>query len=252
MNAQEIFGRPARLLTALLVLSLTLTACGGDKQRRQEQGTAEVIYERGQRSMKNGNYREAIAIFEQLESRYPFSAVGKQSQLDLIYCYYKSNSSEEAIDAADQFIRENPTHPRADYALYIKALTLFDSPPGPLDGLFKVDHSTRPPNDAKRSYSVLRQLVERYPASNYAEDAVLRMVYIKEKLAHYENSVADYYFRRGAYVASLNRAKASLEQYNGTTANRTSLEIMAKAYDKLGMKDLAADTRVVMATNFGK
>ena len=76
------------------------------------------------------------------------------------------------------------------------------------------------------------------------------MLFIKERLAQYENHVADYYLRRGAYVAALNRARAALEQYNGASGNRRSLQIMAEAYDNLGMQDLAADTRRVLAANF--
>ena len=96
----------------------------------------------------------------------------------------------------------------------------------------------------------LRRLVERFPSSEYAPDAEQRMLFIKERLAKYENHVADYYLRRGAYVAALNRAKTALEQYNGASGNKRSLQIMAKAYEELGMDDLAADTRRVLATNF--
>ncbi|MEL7298348.1 MAG: outer membrane protein assembly factor BamD, partial [Pseudomonadota bacterium] len=163
---------------------------------------------------------------------------------------YKSGSKEQAIDAADQFMRENPTHPRVDYALYIKGLAYFDKPAGPLDGLFRVDRADRPPNDAQRAFSVFRQLVERYPASRYADDAVQRMVYIKDKLARYENNVADYYLRLGAYVASLNRAKRTLQRFDGTAANEESLRIMIESYEKLGLEDLAASTREVLEINF--
>ncbi len=241
--------RHVQLVCLLLVASL-IAGCGGDKAERQALGSADAIYEKAQRSMINGNFREAIFIFEQLETRYPFSAVGKQSQIDLIYCYYKSGSKEQAIDAADQFIRENPTHPRVDYALYIKGLTYFDREPGMIDNLFNVDRSMRPPNDAKRAFSVFRQLVERYPASNYADDAVQRMRYIKNNLANYENRVADYYVRMGAWVAALNRAKGALEAYDGTPANKRSLEIMIEAYEALGLTELAASTREVLAVNF--
>ncbi len=96
----------------------------------------------------------------------------------------------------------------------------------------------------------MRRLVERYPASEYAEDARQRMVFIKNRLAAYENHVADYYLRRGAFVAALNRAKNALEEYNGAEGNARSLKIMAEAYDELGMQDLAADTRRVLALNF--
>ena len=96
----------------------------------------------------------------------------------------------------------------------------------------------------------LRRLVERYPASTYAPDAEQRMVYLKNRLAAYENKVADYYLRRGAYVAALNRAKNALEEFNGADSNAESLIIMASAYEQLGMMDLAADTRRVLDLNY--
>lgn len=76
------------------------------------------------------------------------------------------------------------------------------------------------------------------------------MLFLKNRLAAYENHVADYYLRRGAYVAAVNRAKNALEEYNGADTNARSLKIMAEAYEKLGMHDLADDTRRVLAMNF--
>ncbi|MEL7187683.1 MAG: outer membrane protein assembly factor BamD, partial [Pseudomonadota bacterium] len=75
-------------------------------------------------------------------------------------------------------------------------------------------------------------------------------VAMKNRLAAYENHVAEYYMRRGAYVAAANRAKSALESYNGATGNQRSLELMIAAYDELGMTDLAADARRVLAENF--
>jgi outer membrane protein assembly factor BamD len=167
-----------------------------------------------------------------------------------MYAYYKSGRTEQAVETADTFMRENPIHPRVDYALYIRGLAYYESAPGILERWFKKDVTKRPPKDVMLAYSSLRQLVERFPASEYAPDAEKRMVAIKNRLADYENHVADYYLRRGAYVAALNRAKSSLEQFNGATGNARSLEIMARAYEALGMADLAADTRRVLRENF--
>jgi outer membrane protein assembly factor BamD len=147
-------------------------------------------------------------------------------------------------------MRENPIHPRVDYALYIKGLAYFESEAGFLERRFKKDITERPPKDVAESYSALRRLVERYPASEYAEDAEQRMLFLKNRLAAYENHVADYYLRRGAYVAAVNRAKNALEEYNGADTNARSLKIMAEAYEELGMHDLADDTRRVLAMNF--
>lgn len=203
-----------------------------------------------QRAVRNQNYRRAIGIFEALQARFPFSDLSKQIQLELMYAYYKSNQQDQAIDAADTFMRENPTHPRYDYALYIKALAYFERDPGLLERWFKRDITKRPPRDGALAFSLLQRLVDRYPASPYAPDAEQRMVYLKNRLAAYENNVARFYLRRGAYVAALNRARTALEQFNGAAGNAQSLQIMAAAYDNLGMKELAESTRKVLAANF--
>lgn len=234
----------------LIAAFALLAACASNEESDTEIQNLTAAYERAQTSILRGNYRRGIQIFEAIQARYPFSDLSRQIHLELMYAYYKSGQNEQAIDASDTFVRENPIHPRVDYALYIKALAFFEEGPGFLERWFRRDVTRRPPEGVPQSYATLRRLVERYPASPYAEDAQQRMVYLKNRLANYENHVADYYLRRGAYVAALNRAKSALEEYHGADSNATSLQLMAKAYDELGMDDLAADTRRVLQSNF--
>ncbi len=238
--------RQAILLTILAVLS----ACAGNEEAYDAVQDLQDAYDEAQTSIQNGNYRRGIPILEAIQARYPFSDIARQIQLDLMYAYYKSGAPELAIEAAETFIRENPIHPRVDYALYIKGLSYFDDDPGLLERLFRKDTNKRPPKDVEQAYQAFRRLVERYPASEYAPDAQQRMVYLKNRLAAYENSVADYYLRRGAYVAAANRAKSALETYNGADSNAQSLRIMIAAYEELGMNDLAADAQRVLELNF--
>ena len=238
--------------TMLSFLILTLFACANNEESAEEEFINDLVraYETAQTAVEAGNFRRAIGIFESIQSRFPFSDLSNQIQLELIYAYYKSNAKEQTIDQTEAFIRENPTSPRIDYALYIQALSYFDEEPDILEKTFRKDMNKRPPQDVEKAYSILERLVTRYPASNYAADAELRMIYLKNRLAAYENIVADYYMRSGAYVAALNRAKTSLEQYNGVPSNRESLDIMILAYEKLGMLDLASDTRRILAENY--
>jgi len=244
-----IFFRRARLLL-VATLSGCLLACSGKDELRTEVDNLTEAYEMAQMSIESKNYRRGIQVFEAIQARYPFSDLSRQIQLELLHAYYKSGKHEQAAETADTFIRENPTHPRVDYALYIKALAYYETDPGMLERWFKRDTTKRPPVDVDLAYSTLRRLVERYPTSEYSADAEQRIIAIKERLSDYENHVADYYFRRGAYVAAANRAKSALEEYNGATGNEESLKIMVKAYENLGMADLAADARKVLATNF--
>ncbi len=237
---------PRGLFAGLLIVVL-MAGCAGQKEEDSLVRDVADAYEKAQTSAKNGNYRRAIQIFEMLRARFPFSELSKQIQLELMHAYYKSGQQEQAIDAADQFLRENPTHPRVDYALYIKGLSYFEKGPGFLERRFNRNIESRPPVDAERAFSMLSRLVERYPASEYAQDARQRMVYLKNRLARYENSVARYYLKIGAYVADLRRAKGAIEQYNGADSNVESLQIMIKAYEGMGMHELAEDTKRVLA-----
>jgi outer membrane protein assembly factor BamD len=214
------------------------------------QSGAEELFERGNKSMAGGNYRNAIGYFENLEARYPFSNQAKQAQLDLIYCYYRNGEHEAATDATIQFERENPTHPRVDYALYMRGLANFRGEKSSTQRLLRLNLAKRPPVQARESFSAFSRLIQRYPNSIYAPDARQRMIFLRNRLAEHENYVANYYYKRGAYVAASNRAKYSVETYDGAPAVAESLVIMVLSYQKLGMSDLAASTREILELNY--
>lgn len=200
--------------------------------------------------MQSGNFRNSITYYEGLEARYPFSNQAKQAQLNLIYAYYKNGEPESTIDAATQFERENPTHPRVDYALYMRGLANFSPEHSWYHRLFGVDLSKRPPVNARESFSAFSRLLQRFPDSIYADDARQRMIFLRNRLAEHENHIADYYFKRGAYVAALNRASYTVETYDGAPAIPDSMFIIIGSYEKLGMQDLAAANRRVLEINY--
>jgi outer membrane protein assembly factor BamD len=235
---------------AILAASLLLAACAGNDEDDRFVRDIQEAYDTAQQSLNNGNYRKAIGIYEALQARFPFSALSTQIQLELMYGYYKNGQVEQAVDASDTFVRENPTHARVDYALYIKGLVYFDQNTGMLEKLFRKGTENRPPAEAELSFSTLSRLVTRYPASPYSPDAKQRMIFLKNRLADYENSVARFYMKKRAYVAALNRAKNALVDYHGSDSSAESLQIMIDAYEGLGMHELADDTRRVLQENF--
>jgi outer membrane protein assembly factor BamD len=236
------------------ILILTTTAlvllCGCGNQIREQLGDADLLYERAKRLSDAGNYREATAYYEQLEARFPFTNAARQGQLDLMYAYYKNREPEAAIDQADQFIQENPAHPRVDYAYYIKGLVHFERNPNFLERWFNADLSQRPPADARSSFQSFQTLVQRFPASEYAEDARQRMVFLRNRLANYEIYVAEYYLSRGINVGAINRAKYAIENYDGAPQIRRALLVMIQAYKNLKMPELAADTEKILNENY--
>jgi outer membrane protein assembly factor BamD len=246
-----------RLLASALLVS-ALLATGGcsslkfwdkDKGDKVIEGSPEQLYREAIRDIKSNNYPGAIQRYEMLEARYPFSEQAKQGQLDLIYAYYKNRSAEAAIDQADQFIRENPTHPRVDYAYYVRGLVYFESGANWLERKFKADIAKRPPHEARKSFQAFQTLVQQYPKSPYAADARQRMVFLRNRLADYEIAVARYYLKRGAYVGAANRAKGVIEGYDGAPTVDDALKILAASYRRLEIDDLAKNAEAVRMAN---
>ena len=240
---------PSRALLITAAAVLLATGCRSHRADEAKSGP-EVIYAKAQKAIRNSSYAEAVKQLEALQSRFPFSEPARQAQLDLIYAYYKNRQVDPAIDAADTFIRENPTNPRVDYAYYMKGLVYFERQSNWLERRFNVDLSQRPPVNAKKSFDSFQQLIEKFPHSQYDTDARMRMVFLRNRLADFELHVALYYMRRGAYVGALNRAKFCVENYDGAPAVKGSMKVIVDAYRALKMTDLEANARLVYAANY--
>jgi outer membrane protein assembly factor BamD len=235
----------------ILLAATLLTGCFFRKEDPDAGlSTAQQFYDRAFEAMADGDYETAIRYYETLEARFPFSNQARQGQLDLIYTYYRNRQPESVIDAARQFERENPTHPRIDYTLYMRGMALFSGERNWFFKTFDVDLSKRPPKDAREAYSAFAELIRRFPDSRYAPDARQRMIFLRERIARYENHVASYYYERGAYVAALDRASYNVQVFDGAPAIETSLGIMVDSYRNLGMYDLADDAERALLASF--
>ncbi|MEP6885817.1 MAG: outer membrane protein assembly factor BamD [Gammaproteobacteria bacterium] len=240
---------PSRVLLLAVAVAMLAAGCRGHRADDAKSGP-EVIYARAQKAIKSSNYSEAIKQLEALQSRFPFSEPARQAQLDLMFVYYRARQTDPAIDAADTFIRENPTNPRVDYAYYMKGLVYFERQSNWLERKFNVDLSQRPPLNARKSFEAFQQLLEKYPHSEYVADARQRMVFLRNRLADFELHVALYYMRRGAYVGAINRAKYCVENYDGAPAVKRSMKVLVDAYRALKMTDLAANAERVYTDNY--
>jgi outer membrane protein assembly factor BamD len=240
-----------------MMARVVLVACGalaaagcGYKERAAENLQPGRMYEKAHGLLMGGDYRGAVRYYEALDARYPFSDEARQSRLDIIYAYYRSREQESAVDAADQFIRENPTHPRVDYAMYLRGLIYFERSPNFLERWFNTDLEQRPPQDVRRAFDAFDQLIKQHPQSIYARDARQRMIYLRNRLADYEVYVAEHYLKRQAWVAAIDRSRYCIENYDGAPATRQALEIMISAYQGLGLDDLAERSQEVFALNY--
>jgi outer membrane protein assembly factor BamD len=240
---------------AALLISLFLLGLGGCGLLPEESDetigwSANKLYAEAKEAMSDGAFDKAIKYFEKLEARYPYGRYAQQAQLEVAYAYYKQQEPASAVSACDRFIRLHPNHQNVDYAYYLKGLVNFNEDLGLLGHVSMQDLTERDPKAAKESFDAFKELATRFPESKYAADATQRMNYLVNALAAHEAHVADYYMRRGAYVAAINRAQAALKTYPDALANEEALFILVKAYDALGIADLRDDAERVMRKNF--
>jgi outer membrane protein assembly factor BamD len=243
---------PNRLL-ALALSALLLGGCSwfkGDDEEVPPDQRERALYETAQKNIRAANFDLAVKNLQLLEARYPFGPYAEQAQLELIYAYFRNYDHEEAVAAADRFIRLHPQHPSTDYAYYMKGLSSFTEGEGLLERFLPTDRTHRDPGPARQSFADFSQLLSRYPGSEYAADARARMVHLRNLLARYEINVANYYFKRRAYVAALNRGRYVVENFQETPAVPDGLAVMAQAYLILGMEDLAQNAITALKSNY--
>lgn len=240
-------------LTVIVLLSvlLFLSGCASSPEESDETKgwAAEKFYQEAATALKGGDYETAIKYFEKLEARYPFGRYAQQAQLETAYAYYKFNEPESAIAAADRFIKLHPRNERVDYAYYLRGLASFPASNNVIENVVGRDPTQLDEAASRRSFNYFAELVKQFPNSEYVKDAKSRMIYLRNSLAQYELNVAKFYFKRGAYVATANRAKYIVDNYQNTPSMPDALKLMAAAYQKMGIKGLADDTLRVLDKN---
>ncbi|MCP1672919.1 outer membrane protein assembly factor BamD [Natronocella acetinitrilica] len=247
----------------LIPLVFILAACSGTSGPREQpldptdplattrtERSAEELYAEAQRLIARGDYRTAATRLQDLQARYPFGGYFKQAQLDTIYAFYRAREMESTIRASDRFIRLHPQEPEVAYALYMRGRANLSRGDDFLTRTFGIDRRIRDPGPMLEAVNDFNQLIDRFPDSEYADDATSRIQELRNGLAYNELHVARYYMKRQAYVAAANRAMGIIENYQGTPMVADALEILEQAYEELDLADLREDVLRVIEENY--
>ena len=253
------FARLTKFIVCLVSISLFgLGGCSwnssgeenSDDYSDEIETSEQKLYKRAQGSLRSSNFRSAIEQLEQLESRFPFGRYAEQAQLELIYAKYMTSRLEEANSSAERFIRLHPQHPNIDYAYYLKGLSSFHKTKSIFDNFFQSQVFKRDMEPVQAAYADFAMLLSLFPDSQYSPDVKQRMIHLRNILADYELVVADYYMRRGAYVAAANRARYVLESYPNTLATPEALIVLIECNWRLGLETETANLLRVLSLNY--
>ena len=238
------------ILPVLAVASMLLAGCSSTPDDKTADWSPKRLYAEAKDESNSGSYDKSVLLFEKLEGRAAGTPLAQQAQLEKAYAQYKAADAAQAHATLDRFMKLHPASPAIDYALYLKGVINFNDDLGWFSFLSRQNLSERDQKASKESFEAFKELVTRFPASRYTPDARLRMTYIVNSLAEYEIHVARYYFKRGAYLAAINRSQAALADYRDVPALEEALYIMVRSYDALGMTDLRDDSKRVLVTNY--
>lgn len=219
-----------------IVLTVMLTGCKNEGTDNYKGMSASQIYQQAEENMANENYALAVKDYEALECRYPYGEFSDKSQIKLIEAYYKHGDSALALTAADKYIRLNPRNRQVDYALYLKGLVTYDQNYNFQFRYLPLDRSSRDPSSAQESFDIFKELIERFPNSQYVPEARKRMMFLREQLASYEIQVAEYYLNRDANLSAANRATYILVHFQGTSIIPRALAVQVVAYRAMCME----------------
>lgn len=221
-----------------LVLCLIIAACSSSTEKVYD--TAEEAFQAGQKAFEKTDYEAAAKAFDQVEQNFPFSELADEAQIRMAYSQYKQNDYSEALLTLDRFIQLHPGNKYTQYALYLKGLCYFE----------QMADTTREQEMTANAEQTFQELVMRYPASIYYNDAKAKLVMIQNHLAGKEMEVGRYYQKREDFTAAMNRFQAVLINYPDSNQIQEAYYRLAACYQALGMAKQAKEVAQKMADKF--
>jgi outer membrane protein assembly factor BamD len=236
---------------AVFLVAAALTGCSSSpKDDPSSQASLDKLYAEAKEDLSVGSYERAIKTLERIEGRAAGTVLAQQAMLEMAWAQFRSGEKVQAIATLDRFIKLHPSSAGFDYALYLKGIVNFNEDTGLFGRFAGQDVSERDQQASREALSAFRELVDRFPASRYAEDARIRIDFITNMLARHEVHVARYYFERGAYLAAANRAQTAVTEYQFAPATEEALFLMAASYRALGLTELQSGAERVLQKNY--
>ena len=234
------------LITSMFILLLTSCASKDDEEREP----AEVqLYNLAQDRINAKNYVGAVDSLSRIERFYPFGVYAEQARADLIYAHYMTGDFDAAYASSEKFIRLYPRNTNIDYAYFMRGMTGYYQDDGIIGNVFSLELAKRDVSGAMQSYADLTEFIIRYPESEYIDPARERLIFLRNLIASSELDGAEYYLKRGAFVAALNRANYVLKNIPNSTEKDRALKIMKEAYEQLGYPEYAEKVEELQIIN---
>jgi outer membrane protein assembly factor BamD len=210
------------------------------KDAQYQERPIDQIYSDAWKKVRGGSWEDAAKQFAEVERQHPYSIWARRASLMSAFCYYQANKYSDAITAADQYISLHPGSKEVAYAFYLKAVSLYE----------QIVDVGRDQSNTEAALVALQDVVQRFPDSEYARDATLKIDLTLDHLAGKEMAIGRYYLHQGDYIGAINRFRVVVEQYQKTTQIAEALERLTEAYYALGITKEAQTAAAVLGANY--
>jgi len=200
----------------------------------------EQIYGDAWAQINKNEWENAAKQFDEVDRQHPYSVWARRAMLMSAFCSYQANKYSDAVSTADQYISLHPGSHEVAYAFYLKAISLYE----------QIVDVNRDQANTAGALVALQDVVQRFPDTEYARDATLKIDLTQDHLAGKEMAVGRYYLTRGDYIGAINRFRVVIEQYQTTPQIAESLERLTEAYYSLGLNSEAQTAAAVLGANY--
>ena len=238
---QRIFKTAA--LIGLIVAVALVPACSSSKKKQKfayVERPVEQLYLEATRQLERKRYDQSVALFEEVERQHPYSNWARRAMLMKAFAHYQTNDYDEAVDALDQFITLHPGNKDAPYAYYLKAMCFYE----------RITDVGRDQDNTKKAVAALTDVIRRYPDTEYARDARLKLDLTYDHLAGKEMYIGRFYMKQNQQIAAINRFKYVINNFQTTNHVPEALERLTEAYLELGVVDEAYAAAAVLGANY--
>lgn len=242
----HLAGSKPWLAAAVVVAPLVLSGCLSAERDLdlstyvEETDPADQLYNEGLANLNAGRLNEAIRKFDAVDRQHPYSEFARKSMVMGAFTNYRQGKYEEAINAAKRYVNLYPGDEDAAYAQYIVGLSYFR----------QIRDVTQDQKEARRTIEAMDELVQRWPESDYVEDAKTKIRFARDQLAGKEMQIGRYYLERREYIAAVKRFRVVVEHYSNTRHVEESLARLTEAYYAMGLASEAQTAAAVLGNNY--
>lgn len=236
------WGRSA--LACGLIAAIAVSGCSLVKKKKPtlayEERPVELLFNVGAADLDHHQWGDAVNYFREVERQHPYSEWSRRSILMTAYAHYQANAYTEAINDADRFITLYPGNAATPYAYYLKAVCYFE----------QIVDVGRDQASTESAQAALGDIIKRYPKTEYASDARVKLDMVSDQLAGKEMTIGRYYLRNNDPIAAIGRFRNVVEKYQTTSHAPEALYRLIEAYLTVGLVNEAIKDGAVLGYNY--